>query len=62
MAWNWRQLDKFKSILRCLRPWVDTSTYRPLIALVAVSLMAFLAPLALDVADALFFWLPRWFR
>jgi hypothetical protein len=62
MAWNWQRLDRFRSMLRCLRPWVDTSTYRPLIALVAVSLIVLFIPLTLDAASAFFFGLPVWFR
>jgi hypothetical protein len=54
--------ERFKSLLRYLRPWVDRSSYRPLWALVVVSLGVFLAPLAFDVCRALFYTLPEWFR
>jgi hypothetical protein len=54
--------DRFKSLLRYLRPWVDPSSYRPLWALVVLSFGVFLAPLAFEVCHALFFKLPTWFR
>jgi hypothetical protein len=53
---------RFKSLLRYLRPWVDTSSYRPLLGLAVLSFAVFLAPLAFDVSLALFFRLPPWFR
>ncbi len=53
---------RFKSLLRHLRPWVDPSSYRPLLALVVVSFGVFLAPLAFDVCYALFYKLPVWYR
>ena len=62
MILNWQRWEKVKSLLRYLRPWVDTSSYRPIFALVVVSLGLFLLPLALDVGNALFFKLPLWFR
>jgi hypothetical protein len=54
--------ERFKSLLRYLRPWVDPSSYRALWALVVVSLGVFLAPLAFDICHAIFFRLPPWFR
>ena len=36
--------DRFKRLLQSLRPWVEPSSYRPLWALVVVSLGVFLAP------------------
>jgi hypothetical protein len=54
--------DEVKRLLGYLRPWVDTKSYRPLIALVVVSLGVFLAPLALDVAYAVFLGVPLWLR
>jgi hypothetical protein len=48
--------------MRKFRSWVDPSTYRPLVLLVVISLGVFLMPLALDIAYALYFALPFWFR
>ena len=48
--------------VRALRPWFDWRSYRSLITLVVVSFAVFLWPLAYDVAVALFFMLPGWFR
>src|SRR5437868_64390 len=56
------QCDRVRRVARILRPWVDPGSYRPLVLLVAVSLAVFLAPLGLDVAHALFYGLPPWWR
>ena len=45
-----------------LGPWVDPKSRRPLVLLVVIAFGVFLAPLGLEVARALFFGLPRWFR
>lgn len=47
---------------RAAAPWFDTRTRRPLILLVVASLSILLAPLAWDIAYALFYKLPRWLR
>jgi hypothetical protein len=48
--------------IRRLRPWVDPSSYRPLILLFVLSMTVFIGPLVADVSYALFFRLPDWFR
>jgi hypothetical protein len=48
--------------MRKLRLWIDPSSYRPMILLVAVSLTIFLLPLAFEVSRALFFAIPYWIR
>jgi hypothetical protein len=62
MTVNRGRWDEVKRLLGYLRPWVDTKSYRPLIALVVVSLGVFLTPLALDVAYAVFLGVPLWLR
>jgi hypothetical protein len=62
MTVNREPWDKVKRMLQYLRPWVDTSSYRPLIALVIVSLGVLLGPLAFDVCHAIFFQLPWSYR
>src|SRR3982751_1618811 len=54
--------EAIRSLGRTLRPYVDPSSYRPLILLVVISLIIFLWPLAVDVAHALFFMIPSWIR
>ncbi len=47
---------------RALGPWVDPKSRRPLVLIAAIAMTVFLAPLGLDIAKALFFALPQWFR
>ena len=54
--------ETITSLGRALRPYVDPSSYRPLILLAVISLAVFLWPLAVDVAYALFFMIPSWVR
>ncbi len=57
---SWRRVHW---LLERLRPWFDPRSRRPLISLALVGLGVFLAPLAADVASALFFaipWVYRW--
>jgi hypothetical protein len=56
------QWDRVRRVARILHPWVDPASYRPLVLLVVVALAVFLAPLGLDVAHALFYGLPPWWR
>jgi hypothetical protein len=56
---RWAQV---KGVLKALRPWVSPDSYRPLILLFVVVMGVVLAPLAVDVGDALLYALPRWVR
>jgi hypothetical protein len=53
---------KIRGQAQALGPWVDPKSRRPLVLVFVVSMMVFLAPLALDVVAAFFYGLPRWFR
>jgi hypothetical protein len=48
--------------LLALRPWYDWRSYRSLVLLVVLSLAVFLWPLIVDIAIALYFRIPAWFR
>lgn len=65
--WDWttiraRVVRVFKKLTRLIRPWVDPSTYRPIVALIVIAVTLFLAPLVNDVVVALFFLLPNGLR
>ncbi len=60
--WVARNSKRFRGVALALKPWIDPKSRKPLILLVVVCLGVFLAPLAFDVAHALFFKLPRWLR
>jgi hypothetical protein len=47
--------DRLRRLAAALAPWVDPSTRRPLVALFAVAMGGFLAPLAVAVGRALFY-------
>jgi hypothetical protein len=55
------QSERLRNVARVVGPWLDPKSRRPLILLVVVSFGILLTPLALDVASALFFKLPRGF-
>ncbi len=60
--WAAKNSERFRGVASAIKSWIDPKSRKPLVLLVVVSLGVFLAPLAADVAHALFFKLPGWFR
>jgi hypothetical protein len=59
---NRERWKKLVALSRPLWPWVDPRSYRSLVTLFLVVMAVFLAPLAIDVAKALFFAIPSGVR